>query len=154
MRVRLFPRQFHARRISFSISNTFTFIRRAHGLAKPDAPAQTALQLRDYQEHCIDACMDALSRGVTRIGVSMPTGSGKTTVFVSLLHKVMAANERPQAKRSLIIVNSVELALQAANQVKRMFPETTVEIEQGKNAASGLADVYVHPIESSLTNLE
>ncbi|CCA76607.1 hypothetical protein PIIN_10598 [Serendipita indica DSM 11827] len=73
----------------------------------------------------------------------MPTGSGKTTVFVSLLHKVMAAKERPHAKRSLIIVNSIELALQAANQVKRMFPDTTVEIEQGKNSASGLADITV-----------
>jgi ATP-dependent helicase IRC3 len=71
----------------------------------------------------------------------MPTGSGKTTVFVSLLHKIPINETRPGAKNTLIIVNSIELAIQAANQVKRMFPETTVEIEQGKNTASGLADV-------------
>jgi ATP-dependent helicase IRC3 len=71
----------------------------------------------------------------------MPTGTGKTTVFVSLLHRLADFNERPAAKSSLIIVNSVELAVQAFKQIKRMFPETTVEIEQGKSKASGLADV-------------
>lgn len=44
----------------------------------------------------------------------------------------------------LIIVNSIELALQAANAVTSMFPDTSVEIEQGsKYKASGLADVTV-----------
>jgi ATP-dependent helicase IRC3 len=119
-------------------------IRRVHNLRQANTgtlSAETALQLRDYQENCIEACLNALERGVTRIGVSMPTGSGKTTVFVSLLHKIPLNETRPAAKNTLIIVNSIELATQAANQVKRMFPETTVEIEQGKNNASGLADV-------------
>jgi len=71
----------------------------------------------------------------------MPTGSGKTTVFVSLLHNIPLNERRPAATSTLIIVNSIELATQAANQVKNMFPKTTVEIEQGKNKASGLADV-------------
>jgi ATP-dependent helicase IRC3 len=102
------------------------------------ASAVPSVQLRDYQEHCIEACLSALNRGVSRIGVSMPTGSGKTTVFVSLLHKLPS---RPNANKSLIIVNSIELALQAAKQVRRMFPDMTVEIEQGKNSATGLADV-------------
>lgn len=73
----------------------------------------------------------------------MPTGSGKTTVFVSLLHKIPINNARPLAKNTLIIVNSIELAIQAANQVKHIFPEKTVEIEQGKNIASGFAEVTV-----------
>ncbi|KIM25467.1 hypothetical protein M408DRAFT_74291 [Serendipita vermifera MAFF 305830] len=106
-------------------------------------PSKTAVQLRDYQENCISACLSALDRGITRIGVSMPTGSGKTTVFVSLLHQIPANDARPLAKNTLIIVNSIELAIQAANQVKRIFPETRVEIEQGKNTASGFADVTV-----------
>ncbi|KAG8820411.1 hypothetical protein FRC17_010158 [Serendipita sp. 399] len=73
----------------------------------------------------------------------MPTGSGKTTVFISLLHRLPTLATRPGANNSLIIVNSIELALQAANQVKRMYPGTSVEIEQGKNKASGHADVTV-----------
>jgi len=37
------------------------------------------------KEHCLDACISALDSGSTCIGVSLPTGSGKTTVFISLL---------------------------------------------------------------------
>jgi ATP-dependent helicase IRC3 len=43
----------------------------------------------------------------------------------------------------LVIVNAIELALQAAAQAKRLFPEWSVEIEQGsKHKATGLADLY------------
>ncbi|KAG8852738.1 hypothetical protein FRB91_006049 [Serendipita sp. 411] len=109
----------------------------------PVVATRSLVKLRDYQENCIEACINAFSRGITRIGVSMPTGAGKTTVFISLLHQLPTLATRPGAKNSLIIVNSIELALQAANQVKRMYPETTVEIEQGKKTASGYADVTV-----------
>jgi ATP-dependent helicase IRC3 len=105
------------------------------------ANATTTVKLRDYQEECIKDCLQALGRGRTRIGVSLPTGSGKTPVFVSLLHQIPHDDARPNATRSLIIVNSIELATQAAKQVKKMFPETSVEIEQGTNTASGNADV-------------
>ena len=88
--------------------------------------------------------MEALQTGHTRLGVSLPTGSGKTTVFVSLLSRILPPPENPTAQRSLIIVNSIELAQQSAAQVARLFPDWTVEIEQGsKHVASGYADVYV-----------
>ena len=105
----------------------------------------TALvRLRPYQEHCLDACTDALASGATRIGVSLPTGSGKTTVFISLLARISTPASSPTAVRSLIIVNSVELARQSAEQVNKILPQCSVEIEQGsKYRASGLADVFV-----------
>ena len=37
--------------------------------------------LRPYQVQVVDACMKALGRGVRRIGVSCPTGSGKTVIL-------------------------------------------------------------------------
>ena len=98
--------------------------------------------LRPYQEQCLDACLDALGGGLTRLGVSLPTGSGKTTVFVSLLSRLSPPATNENATRSLIIVNSIELARQSAEQVLRLFPHWTVEIEQGaKHVASGFADV-------------
>lgn len=99
--------------------------------------------LRPYQELALDACTDALKDGASRIGVSLPTGSGKTTVFLSLLSRITPPASNPKATRTLVIVNAIELARQAAMQATRLFPDWTVEIEQGaKHKASGLADVY------------
>ncbi|KIM48248.1 hypothetical protein M413DRAFT_226262 [Hebeloma cylindrosporum] len=104
----------------------------------------TPILLRPYQEQCLDACIDALDAGSTRIGVSLPTGSGKTTVFVSLLSRLASPSVSQDATRSIIVVNSIELARQSAEQVARLFPHWQVEIEQGaKHQASGLADVTV-----------
>ena len=113
-------------------------LRRAH---------TSALKLRPYQETCLESCLDALKDGSTKIGVSLPTGAGKTVVFVSLLERLQAPPGNPEATRSLVVVNSVELARQAADQAQKLFPHWTVEIEQGtRYTASGLADLYVAPV--------
>ncbi|KAI0361525.1 P-loop containing nucleoside triphosphate hydrolase protein [Trametes cingulata] len=109
-----------------------------------------AVVLRPYQESCLEACLDALKDGSTRIGVSLPTGSGKTTVFISLLSRLQAPSHAPEATRSLVIVNSVELARQTADQAKRLFPHWNVEIEQGKHHASGVADLTVATFQTLL----
>ena len=97
--------------------------------------------LRPYQKLCLQTCLEALRRGARRIGVSLPTGAGKTTVFVSLIAQIPPRGDK-RAKRALIIVNSIELAHQSAAQVERLSPELSVEIEQGtKHKASGTADV-------------
>lgn len=100
--------------------------------------------LRPYQNECIQSCLDALASGSTRVGVSLPTGSGKTTVFLSLLSHISPPHSNPNATRSLVIVNSIELARQSAEQAARLFPHWSVEIEQGaKHNATGLADLCV-----------
>lgn len=102
------------------------------------------VKLRPYQESCLEACKNALQAGATRIGVSLPTGAGKTTVFISLLAQISPPSHSPSVSRSLIIVNSIELARQSAAQAAAQFPQWRVEIEQGvKHQASGNADVYV-----------
>ncbi|KAH8120198.1 P-loop containing nucleoside triphosphate hydrolase protein [Phellopilus nigrolimitatus] len=110
------------------------------------------IQLRPYQETCLQACLDALrEQDTTRIGISLPTGSGKTTVFISLISMLHPPPQSPDAKRALIIVNSVELARQSAEQVTRMFPDLSVEIDQGvKHKATGEADVTVATYQSLL----
>ena len=97
--------------------------------------------LRPYQQSCLDACHAALRAGITRIGVSLPTGAGKTTIFTTLLSQIPSP-EPPRASGSLIIVNSVELARQAAAQAEQSHPCWKIELEQGVNhRASGRADV-------------
>ena len=46
--------------------------------------AASAPRLRPYQEECIQECLYALKQGYSRIGVSSPTGSGKTTILCVL----------------------------------------------------------------------
>lgn len=72
-------------------------------------------------------------------------------MFVSLIDRLAAPPSRPDAKRSLIIVNSVELVRQTAESVRNLFPDMTVEIEQGsRNNASGFADVTVATYQTLL----
>ncbi|KAG9034116.1 hypothetical protein FRB95_013761 [Tulasnella sp. JGI-2019a] len=98
--------------------------------------------LRPYQEECVQSCLTAIESGMNRIGVSSPTGSGKTTIFCTLINRMLPIT--PQADRALILVGSIELARQAAAQVELLCPGLKVEIEQGqKYRASGAADVTV-----------
>lgn len=108
------------------------------------------LRLRPYQEICLRACLDAHSAGVSRVGVSLPTGAGKTAVFISLLSSLEPRNDSPDATRSLVIVNSIELAKQAAAQAKHLRPDWVIEIEQGKHRASGDADLTVATYQTLL----
>lgn len=75
------------------------------------------------------------------MGVSLPTGSGKTVIFLHLLRRIPSLT--PDATKSLILVNTIELARQTEEHVRQLFPDWSVEIEQGNNQASGCADVYV-----------
>ncbi|KAF7985333.1 hypothetical protein HWV62_6533 [Athelia sp. TMB] len=117
----------------------------------PIARSASSVVLRPYQESCLDACTAALESGCSRIGISLPTGAGKTTVFISLLDRIRPPNGSPNATRALIVVNSIELARQSAAQVSALFPEWKVEIEQGaKHNASGLADVTIATYQTLL----
>lgn len=110
-----------------------------------------SITLRPYQEACIQSCLDAIKSGHSRIGVSSPTGSGKTTMFVSLMARLESPPGRPSATRSLVIVNSIELVRQTAENVRALFPNLTVEVEQGaRNNASGVADITIATYQTLL----
>ncbi|KAF7310867.1 DEAD-box family helicase [Mycena chlorophos] len=77
--------------------------------------------------------------------------SGKTVVFTTLLSRIRPPSTSPTASRALVIVNSIELARQSAEQAQRLFPSWKVEIEQGtKHRASGSADVTVATYQTLL----
>ncbi|KAI0708257.1 P-loop containing nucleoside triphosphate hydrolase protein [Earliella scabrosa] len=106
----------------------------------------STITLQPYQEECLDACLKAIQEGRTRIGVSLPTGSGKTTIFLHLLSRLCARHRDDSdtsATQSLVLVNSVELAQRTSEQAKTLFPEWTVEIEQGAQYASGEAHLTI-----------
>lgn len=103
--------------------------------------------LRPYQKECVEACLQALERGCTRMGVSCPTGSGKTTIFTELISRIRTSKD--QATQALVLVNGITLAQQAAERARSMFPHWRVEIEQGaKCVATGQADVTVATVQT------
>nr|XP_019050135.1 hypothetical protein I302_00556 [Kwoniella bestiolae CBS 10118]OCF29065.1 hypothetical protein I302_00556 [Kwoniella bestiolae CBS 10118] len=114
-------------------------------------PGSSGITLRPYQAHAIQACLEALSSGLTRIGVSSPTGSGKTTMFMHLIPLVKSYNlsenqwdSRDGRGKTLIVVGSVELANQSELAARRILgKDWTVEVEQSKRTASGRADVTI-----------
>lgn len=113
----------------------------------PSLPPGDSIVLRPYQESAIQACLDALDSGLNRFGVSSPTGSGKTTMFMRLIPQIPAAqatvDEGDEKGRTLILVGSVELARQAEAAARRLLGDDwTVEVEQSGSKASGLANVY------------
>ena len=118
-------------------------------LASAPPAASSGITLRPYQESAIQACLTALDTGLTRLGVSSPTGSGKTTMFMNLIPLVPPPRFEPEPweeadekGRTLIVVSSVELASQAENAAKRILGnDWTVEVEQSKRYASGKANV-------------
>jgi len=74
-----------------------------------EMPADSSLPLRPYQAQALDAINGAHARGVTRQLVVLPTGSGKTVVFSSLVSR--------RSGRALILAHRDELIQQAAQKL-------------------------------------
>ncbi|KAJ2764610.1 DEAD DEAH box helicase, partial [Coemansia nantahalensis] len=105
------------------------------------AAAPAALELRPYQQACIEQSLAALGRGVWRQAVSLPVGSGKTVIFSNLIQRVPAP--AAEATKTLVIAHREELLEQAARQIKRASPHLEVHIDQARRVANPAADVVV-----------
>jgi hypothetical protein len=80
-----------------------------------------ARPLRPYQEECIDACLDAISEGIRRLGISLATGAGKTVIFTNLIGKVQL--EDTKRYQTIILVHRRELVEQAARHCVESYPD-------------------------------
>ncbi|KAK8861366.1 hypothetical protein IAR55_002185 [Kwoniella newhampshirensis] len=142
------PPLFSAASKSLSISDEALVDNPGEGVpSNPTSNSPSPITLRPYQLAAIQECLQALTSGLRRIGVSSPTGSGKTTMFMNLVPLVPFYNNTTPtggSGRTLIVVSSVELASQAEGAARRLLgDEWTVEVEQSKRKASGRADVTI-----------
>lgn len=102
------------------------------------------ITLRPYQVEAVEAVIAARRRGVRRMLVSLPTGSGKTVIFSELIRR---------AKRDvLVLAHRDELLAQAKAKIEaalaRSGDSRRVQIERGQTRASASARVLVASIRS------
>ena len=74
----------------------------------------TRLPLRPYQHDALSAVEDGLTRGVKRPLIVLPTGTGKTQVFASLIAK--------RGGSALVLAHRDELLRQAAGKIAQADP--------------------------------
>lgn len=85
--------------------------------------------LRDYQSAAIAALNAGYLRGLRRMALSLPTGTGKTVIFCDVLRR------RPG--RGLVLVHREELIQQAVDKLHAIAPHLTVGIvKAGRNEVS------------------
>ncbi|KAL4927300.1 DEAD/DEAH box helicase [Aspergillus undulatus] len=112
----------------------------------PSSVEPPAIQLRDYQEECIQSVMDHVGEGHKRLGVSLATGAGKTVIFTQLIGRIPTRNTI--GDKSLIVVHRRELVEQAYQHCRLAYPNRTVEVEMGNRVASGSGDIIIASVRS------
>ena len=101
---------------------------------------------RPYQEEALQALEDKMLTGSVRRGlVAMPTGTGKTQVFVWFTEM---ARDRYGLRPALVIAHREELIEQAANRFASVDPMLRVGIEKAHQKVRDDADVIVASIQS------
>ncbi len=103
------------------------------------------MQLRPYQREAIDAVVDARRRGIRRMVLALPTGSGKTVIFSELIRRA----RHPV----LVLAHRDELVTQARTKIEDALRRSeddrrTVATERGTSRASREASVVVASIRS------
>ncbi|KAK2732379.1 GPI inositol deacylase [Myotisia sp. PD_48] len=107
------------------------------------------IQLRDYQEECIQSVLTYLREGHKRLGISLATGSGKTVIFTQLINRIPPPEK--DSTQTLILVHRKELVEQAAKHCMLAYPSKTIDIEMANSHASGTADITIASIRSLLS---
>ncbi|KAB5540446.1 P-loop containing nucleoside triphosphate hydrolase protein [Coniochaeta sp. 2T2.1] len=113
---------------------------------RPTIVPQDPIQLRDYQEECIQSVLSSLENGHKRVGISLATGSGKTVIFTQLIDRIQPRSDL--ATQTLIVAHRRELVEQAARHCTRAYPAKPIEIEMGQLHASGNADITIASLQS------
>lgn len=81
------------------------------------------LTSREHQSEALGVVEEFRDEGITRQLISLPTGCGKTVIFVLLAKKINV--------RTLIIAHTEELINQAVSKLKTVWPEVDIGIVKG-----------------------
>jgi len=108
------------------------------------AGAVPGFVLRDYQEKARAAVLAAKDRGLHRVMVVMPTGTGKTSLFAALVDEF----DRHYDEASLVVAHRSELLHQAAARIRSIAPRLSIGIEGGQLVAPEDSRVVVAGVQT------
>jgi superfamily II DNA or RNA helicase len=108
-------------------------------------PSLCPFKLRPYQDTAVAAVLSDLQT-LTKVGMIMPTGSGKTEVFIRVAEHYLAAN--PQ-KSVLILSHLSLLTVQTAQRFALRAPNITVGIFQAGETPPVTAKVIIGTMQTS-----
>lgn len=130
----------------------FGLLRRCLAFSRPLRWYSQPVQLRDYQQHVIDKCLESLKGDKRRIGVSLATGGGKTVIFANLIKQL----SQQKSHRALVLVHRRELVLQAAQTIKKFMPHARIQLEMGKYVCQDVknCDVIIASVQSLIRRLD
>ena len=94
------------------------------------------MQLRKYQEDCLDAIVENFHAGVRHQLCVLATGLGKTVIFSNL-------PARLNNGKLLVIAHRDELLSQAVDKIQRWNPTLRVGLEKAEHHADANSDVIV-----------
>jgi superfamily II DNA or RNA helicase len=99
------------------------------------------MELRDYQQECVDAVLTAWESGRRRVLIAMPTGTGKTVVFSHVI------KQRLKLGRALVLVHRDELVQQTLEKLHAIVPEASVGVVKADRDEHN-ADVVVASVQT------
>jgi ATP-dependent helicase IRC3 len=82
--------------------------------------AMSHIKLRDYQSECLQSIQDNFSQGINRQLVHLPTASGKTFIFSSLIQQLK--------RKTIVLAHTCELLGQAKDKIEMLAPGLDVGI--------------------------
>jgi ATP-dependent helicase IRC3 len=106
--------------------------------------AEPTIQLRPYQQECLEAIEHGRKTGVRSGLIVLPTGCGKTTVFAELISRMSGEPDF----EALILAHREELLSQGANRIAEQNPSLIISTEAGSSRAVHGADVVVAGVQT------
>jgi superfamily II DNA or RNA helicase len=100
-----------------------------------DSDSDEPPELRSYQEEAVKAVLKAIKGGTRRIGVSAPTGGGKTIIFAFIIKEILRKHRKGKV---LILVGTEEQAIQAKNKVLDAYGRERILIGEERNSLRAL----------------
>jgi len=100
--------------------------------------------LREYQHRAKAAVLAAKDRGLHRVMVVMPTGTGKTTLFAALVDEF----ESSYGETSLVVAHRHELLEQACARIAQQAPRINIGIEGGDRVATPECQAVVAGVQT------